>query len=146
MAVKYTMRTVETDKLTVDYADGSWAEIPLRRHLDASQIEDLIASFNPQSDYFESVDEVPFRAGQTGEIATFWERQQQSNQTIVNYVTARGQAYPPIGEQLDALYWARKGDTSKLELIDSRIDEVKETYPKDMPTMTRAEFDEALGL
>lgn len=146
MAVKYTIRTVETDKLTVDYADGSWAEIPLRRSYDAAQIEDLIASFNPQSEHYESVDEVPFKVGQTGEIETFWERQQRSNATVVDYKTVRGGAYPPISEQLDALYWARKGDSTMLQQMDSLIDSVKESYPKDMPQLTRAEYIDLMGI
>lgn len=38
--------------------------------------------------------------------------------------------YPSIGDQLDALFKARQGDTAALERIDARIADVKARYPK----------------
>jgi hypothetical protein len=46
------------------------------------------------------------------------------------YTLLRKSEYPSIGEQLDALYKARNGDTSELETIDELITEIKEKYPK----------------
>lgn len=37
--------------------------------------------------------------------------------------------YPPIHEQLEALYDARQGDNTKLENIDARIQGIKSKYP-----------------
>ena len=59
---------------------------------------------------------------------------------MVTYADARLNAYPSIEDQMDALYWARQGDSSKQEEIDAKISAVKTKYPKDWPTRTRAEF------
>ena len=45
-----------------------------------------------------------------------------------SYVFKRRQAYPPLFEQLDALYWDMKNGTNNW--VDSRT-KVKEKYPKD---------------
>ena len=46
------------------------------------------------------------------------------------WAEARRKAYPPIGDQLDAMYKARQGDSSALQAIDALIAEVKAAYPK----------------
>jgi hypothetical protein len=47
-----------------------------------------------------------------------------------HYREQRRPEYPSIGDQLDALYKARNGDTSDLEAIDSVISDIKSKYPK----------------
>ncbi len=54
-------------------------------------------------------------------------REEQQHQA---YREAREAEYPSIGDQLDALYKARQGDTSELAAIDARIAEVKGRHPK----------------
>lgn len=44
--------------------------------------------------------------------------------------TARRAAYPPIGDQLDAAFKARRGDPAPLTAIDAAIAAVKAAYPK----------------
>ena len=46
------------------------------------------------------------------------------------YAMLRKSEYPSIGDQLDALFKARNGDTSDLDAIDDLITEIKEKYPK----------------
>lgn len=46
---------------------------------------------------------------------------------------ARRAAYPPIGDQLDAAFKARLGDTADQEAIDAAIAAVKARYPKPAP-------------
>ena len=45
------------------------------------------------------------------------------------YREERALAYPPVNEQLDALYQARTGDSTALDDIDRRIAEVRSRYP-----------------
>jgi hypothetical protein len=52
---------------------------------------------------------------------------------LVKYGERRELEYPSIGDQLDALYHARHGDSTMLLAVDKRIKEVKEKYPKDTP-------------
>lgn len=46
-----------------------------------------------------------------------------------NYREARLAEYPSIGEQLDAMYKARRGDDSALRVVDEIITEVKGKHP-----------------
>ena len=64
--------------------------------------------------------------------------------TLLDWKQLRQQVYPTRGDQLDALYKARKGDPSELQEIDVAIEEVKTLIPKDFPPMTRAQFAEYL--
>jgi hypothetical protein len=63
------------------------------------------------------------------ELATAMDayRKEQASQA---YRDARTPEYPSIGDQLDALYKARQGDTSELAAIDALIREVKARHPK----------------
>lgn len=46
------------------------------------------------------------------------------------YAAMRRAEYPSVGEQLDAAYQARQGNTAKQDEIDRQIREIKEKYPK----------------
>lgn len=46
---------------------------------------------------------------------------------------ARRAAYPPIGDQLDAAFKARLGDTAAQDAIDAEIAAVKARYPLPEP-------------
>lgn len=152
MSIKFTVREIATNFITVDYEDGSWAQVPIRSDFTREQIETIIADFNHSQTTFTSVEDVPFTVGETITAKNTFQkaeerRKEQENSyknQVLDYKQIRAQSYPPIGDQLDALYWARNGDTSQLEVIDAKINEVKETYPKDMSSMTRTEFDTML--
>jgi hypothetical protein len=42
----------------------------------------------------------------------------------------RREAYPPLEDLADALYWQAQGDNSKMEAYHAKITAVKELYPK----------------
>jgi len=46
---------------------------------------------------------------------------------------ARRDAYPSIGDQLDAAFKARRGDTADQQAIDAAIRAVKARYPRPAP-------------
>ena len=46
------------------------------------------------------------------------------------YAAMRRSEYPSIEEQLDAAFKARRGDTAEQEILDNRIQQTKEKYPK----------------
>lgn len=46
------------------------------------------------------------------------------------YAASRRAAYPSLGDQLDALFKARRGDGSELAAIDGAIQAVKAAHPK----------------
>jgi hypothetical protein len=45
------------------------------------------------------------------------------------YREERALTYPSIGDQMDAMYKARNGDTADLEKIDAKIAEIKAQFP-----------------
>ena len=49
------------------------------------------------------------------------------------YREERALAYPSIGDQMDAMYQARNGDSTALDAIDQQIAEVKGRYPNPAP-------------
>ena len=149
MTVDFTVRTVEPDKITVDFADGSWAQVPIKANQSRAQIEAVIASFNAPAHGFSSVEDVPFTEGEVVQAKTTEEvnaaAKAVSDAQLMGYRELRANEYPALGDQLDALYWARKGDTAALDDIDTAIAAVKEAYPKDMAPITRGEYDAAVA-
>jgi len=149
MSVKFTVREITTNFITVDYEDGTWAQVPLRNDLTREQIETVIADFNHAQTTFTKVKDVPFKVGETITAKNTKERNEErtkENEDLrkkqpLDYKAIRAQSYPSLGDQLDALYWARNGDTSHLDAIDEKINEVKASYPKDMTPITREEYD-----
>jgi hypothetical protein len=51
-------------------------------------------------------------------------------QALAECRALRAKDYPSIGDQLDAQYKARQGNSADLELIDAQIAAVKAKYPK----------------
>lgn len=149
MTISFTVREVTAESLVVDYGDGSWAQIPLRNLDKKSDILKMIAAFNPGASSFASAAEVPFEVGESGEVQTAAEeaaaREAESAAQPVTYAELRANAYPALGDQLDAMYWARQGDDTAQQAIDEAISGVKATYPKDMEPITRAEYNAILN-
>lgn len=152
MAVQYTVREISTSSITVDYADGSWSIVPIHSAMSKQEIEDRIGDFQPSANQFNSVDEVPFTVGDSGEASSFAEkelkrkqeeqqREEEAKNRLLTYVDFRQQNYPTLGNQLDALYWARQGDDTVLQQIDEEIENVKTQFPKNMTPITQAEYD-----
>lgn len=50
-----------------------------------------------------------------------------------DYRARRVKNYPPLTDLADALYWAQRGDPSRLEAYLAACDAVKAKFPKDKP-------------
>lgn len=154
MAIQYTIREISTSSITVDYEDGSWATVPINSLMTRQDIENLIGDFQPSTNGFNSVDEVPFSVGESGETLTYFEKlikekqereriEEEERNRLYDYSEVRKRKYPELGDQLDALYWARQGDNTSLQQIDQEIENIKIQYPKDMTPMTLEELEQA---
>lgn len=53
-----------------------------------------------------------------------------AHEAAMTYADKRRREYPPIIDQLEALYDARHGDTTKLVAIDAQVAAVKTKHPK----------------
>lgn len=115
---------------------------------------------------FNSIEDVPLSLGESNDIEPYYvkikklrlkeeqlrkaqvekreklrkESEELHKNRPVHYDEARSSKYPSLSDQLDALYWSRNGDNSKLEKIDEQINQIKEKYPKDMEPILAKEF------
>ena len=141
--MKFTVREVGPNAVTVDFADGSWAEVPYSEGLDSKDdLVQLIDTYAPKDNtipdgLIASGEELEYVKPEVEEVA-------EEPEPLLSYEQMRAELYPSKGDQLDALYWARKGDSSHLEEIDKAIEEVKAKVPKDIKLMTREAFSQFL--
>lgn len=146
--INYTIREITPQSITVDFEDGTWAIVPVKSNMDRSAIETLIADFNHTGSTFNSVEEIPFTVGEVVSAKNTAGVQEaaaeKAKQKPLTYKEIRQRNYPAVGDQLDALYWARTGDTTQLDEINAKIEEVKVTYPKDMEPTTVGEYEAML--
>jgi hypothetical protein len=52
---------------------------------------------------------------------------------IGDYKRRRREEYPPIEELADAIYWADRGDKTKLDAYLAKVTAIKAKYPKEPP-------------
>ena len=136
MSLRYTVREVAVNSVTVDFENGAWATVPIDASMSKGDIEARIRQFAFVPAHFSSAADVPLVAGEEGELVTEGELNAARKYT---YRDIRAMRYPSLGDQLDAAYWARNGRTEDQEVIDAAIAQVKRIIPKDTAPMTLAE-------
>lgn len=147
----FTVRSVSTDHIVVDFANGNWAQVPIQNNWDKSRILIEISKFVPFTNdmAFANVASVPMTEGETGTVGSYYDSEFDKETTRravqVGYDAFRARAYPSLGDQMDAMYKARQGDTTELDAIDDAIAKVKTDYPKDMDPITQGEFEDLMG-
>ena len=55
---------------------------------------------------------------------------EMKRQADERYKVLRASEYPPLSDFADAMYWASKGDNTKLDEYNAKCDAVKLKYPK----------------
>jgi len=135
MKIKITNVTV--DYVTVEYDNGSIAEVPVSKKMSLDQIKDSMAAYNNPPNPFDKVEDVPFKVGEE------FEYNRPEPDDDLTYAQARAANYPSVGSQLDALYWERQGDDTQRKVYDAKIKEVKDKIPKS-GTYKRSEVDTLL--
>jgi len=135
--MKFTIKTVNVDSISVEFADGSTALVPTEKGQSKEAIIQVIDSFNNTYEKWDSVDNVPVKVGEELEYVV------NKLDDEVDYKEARRQNYPSSGTQFDALYWAREGDDTQQKVVDARIKNVKDKITKDK-TYKRTEIDSLL--
>ena len=122
--MKFKITEVTTGTVKVQYEDDSWALIPISKSQTKTDIHELILSYNNTPTPFANIKDVPVSA-----TSDFIEAEQKPDETV-SYTLARAAHYPPVGDQMDALHWAREGDDTNLKAIDTAIKTVKTKIPK----------------
>ena len=145
--MKFTVREVGVSSITVDFEDGSWAEVPISE--EDSTKEKLIATimqFAPKPPV-SFADNIPLSVGEEVEPVIPEEDEEEEveeKDVLLPWDQMRKEMYPDIRDQIDAMYWSRHGKPELLEEIDAAIEEVKTTIPKGMKPMTRGELSKYL--
>ena len=163
--MKYTVTDVTTSHVLVNFANGQNAHVRIQKGWDKNRIEDEISKYIPHRTNhvdFDSVNDVPLSIGDSNNIDDAATKAQKESarlqkeydesrkkahemvqkqekdklnerkNRIVTYKERRSREYPSIPDQLDALYHAGIFP----EELASKIREVKEKYPKNMPSTT----------
>lgn len=133
--MKFKVTDKSVNSISVEYEDGTKAVVPIFKGQDKDAIIASIGSYsNPDS--FDSINDVPINVNDELETA-------KETPIIYDYRAARERHYPSVGNQLDALHWAREGDDTNLKAIDTRIKLVKDKISKSS-TWTEDTLDKAL--
>jgi len=136
--MKFTINKVAVDSITVEFDNKTTAVVPVQKGMTQDQLKDRIASFNRVSPTpFDKVGDIDLKEG------TEYEYVMPSMDDQVSYQEARGQNYPSIGDQLDALFWEREGDDTIRKSYDVKIKRVKDKIPKGK-TYKRSEVESLL--
>ena len=131
--MKYKVTKVEVDGITVEYEDKAWALIPILKTDTESDIKARVGEFVTK-EVFSSTSDVPIAVGFESDTVS----ESPTEEITYTYKQARAANYPQMGDQLDALHWARQGDDTQSKAVDEAIKAVKAKYPKD-DTVYKAE-------
>lgn len=137
----FTIREYGTNSVTVDFADGSWAEVPLNNEIqnNKASLASYIQQWGPKT-AVSWIDSPVIAAGtEVDTEADDYQFAPDPNENVT-WQDARRNLYPGLDEQADAAYWARNGNTGPQEAIDTEIANVKTLIPKTWETRTRAEY------
>lgn len=134
--MKYKVTELTTSLMKVEYEDGTWSSIPIDKSDTKVVLQGRIAGYyNTPTVPYAQVSDIPlavnFEADTTDDLST---------PITFNYIEARAICYPTIGDQMDAAFKARQGDSSEQTAIDIEIGTVKVKYPKDDKTYTATDL------
>ena len=128
----YKITGVSTTQMTVEYSDGSWANIPID------------SSWTKKEEYLQAIKqwssvgkkEVPIKdqllkIGDEGVVGEGIPEPEKPNPVTFSWDMMRKMLYPIAEAQLEALWDNEVGVTTKLEAIKSHIAMVKEFIPKE---------------
>jgi len=120
--MKFKVTDKSVNSISVEYEDGTTAVVPIFKGDTKEHIIKLVANYNNDPS-FDSVDDVPVNINDELE-------HKEDDPVPLDYIAAREIHYPSVGNQLDALHWAREGDDTNLKAIDTRIKLVKDKIAK----------------
>lgn len=124
--MKYKITEITTSTISVLYDDKTTAIVPIYKGQDKNLIKLTINQYHNSVTPFDKVTDIPFSVDDDGDTI-----EDLTSENTYDYKFVRQAHYPSLGDQMDAAYKARLGDTTEQTTIDSSIKAVKEKYPKD---------------
>ena len=139
----YKITGVSTTQMTVEYSDGSWANIPL----DSSwtKKEEYLSAIKDWSSIGKK--EVPIKdqllkIGDTGVVGEGVPEPAKPEPIKLSWDNMRKMLYPISEAQLEAIWDNEVGVTTKLEAIETHIAMVKEYIPKESTKEAKYSLEE----
>lgn len=134
--MKYKVTELTTSSMKVEYDDGKWSNIPIAKTDTEIALRSRAAEYyNVPATPYDKVSDIPLALNFEGDTSD-----DLTTPITFNYKQARAISYPDIGDQLDAAYKVRLGDSSEQTAIDAKIKAVKEKYPKDDKTYSYSDL------
>ncbi len=152
MSFKYTIKEITTAHITVDFENGNWAKVPIKKGESKADIEDRLRQFASQTSVaFDNVSDVPFAVNDEATILDQEEfatarstlSQENTDKQELNYKEQRFPHYPSAQLQLEAMHKARKGDNTLINKVDKAIDDLKTRFPKTVSNVTIKDYNAA---
>ena len=128
--MKYKVTGVSTTQLTVEYDDGSWAEIPLNKNFTKENYLEQIYNFSSEARTIVSVASNPMKIGDEGVVGEGFDNT-PTEEPKYSWKEVRKYGYPDLENQLEAWSDHYAGDSTKLDLVKKHIAMVKELVPKE---------------
>ena len=128
--MKYKVTGVSTTQLTVEYDDGSWAEIPLNKNFTKENYLEQIYKFSSEARTIISVASNPMKIGDEGVVGEGFDNT-PTEEPKYSWKEVRKYGYPDLENQLEAWSDHYAGDSTKLDLVKKHIAMVKELVPKE---------------
>lgn len=132
--MKWKITDLNSSWFKVEYADGSWAQIPVNSVSTKRDYEISIEQFAPKTAVTDT-DKLPIKVADEGTVGDYTPDPEEGAANY-SYIHARAFMYPTLGDQFGAMYKARQGDDSEQKAIDTNIGLIKAKFPKDLPDMT----------
>lgn len=141
--MKWKITDLNSRWFKVEYADGSWAQIPVNTVSKKRDYEICIESFAPKETVTDT-DKLPIKVADEGTVGSY-DPDPREGAASYTYAEARRTMYPTVGTQLGAMYKARQGDDTEQKAIDKNIELIKAKFPKDMSPITYTDMNKKIG-
>ena len=128
--MNYKITGVSTTQLTVEYDDGSWAEIPVHKNYAKADYLEQIYNFSSDARNIVSVADNPIKIGDEGVVGEGIDNT-PTEEPKFSWKDVRRDAYPDLENQLEAWSDHYAGDSTKLDLVKGHVAMVKELIPKE---------------
>lgn len=134
--MKYKVTELTTSSMKVEYDDGKWSTIPLAKTDTKNTLRSRAAEYyNVPATPYDKVSDIPLALNFEGDTSD-----DLTTPITFDYKQARAISYPDIGDQMDAGYKTRLGDSSEQTAVDVKIKAVKDKFPKDDKTYTYSDL------
>ena len=139
----YKITGVSTTQMTVEYSDGSWANIPLNTEwTKKEEYLSAIKDWSSQGKKEVAIKDQLLKVGDTGVVGEGVPKPEEPAPVKLSWDLMRKLLYPIAEAQLEAIWDNEVGVATKLEAIKTHIAMVKEYIPKESTKENKYSLEE----